>query len=69
MANRTPDGFVGRMLKVTVGYVPPPAGVPSVLLWGDPGIVQERFGSGVTEVHSTRRTIVLAYPMSPEKTV
>ncbi len=36
MANWTPEGFIGRMLKVVVGYVPPPAGVPSVLLWGDP---------------------------------
>jgi len=26
MANWTPEGFVGRMLKLTVGYVPPPAG-------------------------------------------
>jgi hypothetical protein len=40
-----------------------------VLLWGDPRFVQERFGDGVTEVKLARRTMVLAYPMSPEQTV
>jgi SAM-dependent methyltransferase len=69
MANWTPEGFVGRMLKVTVGYVPPPAGIPSVLLWGDPRVVQERFGSGVTDLRFERRAMVLAYPFGPEQTV
>ena len=69
MANWTPDGFIGRMLKVVVGYVPPPSGVPSVLLWGDPRVVQERLGAGVTGLRFDRRTMVLAYPFGPEKTV
>lgn len=34
LANWTPDGFVGAMLKVVAAHLPPPAGVPSPLLWG-----------------------------------
>jgi SAM-dependent methyltransferase len=69
MANWMPEGFVGRMLKVTVGYVPPPPGLPSVLLWGDPRVVQERLGGGVTDLRLERRAMVLAYPFGPEQTV
>jgi SAM-dependent methyltransferase len=69
MANWTPDGFVGEMLKITVGYLPPPPGVPSTLLWGVPEIVEERLGAGVKRVQFKRRGMVLAYPMSPEETV
>lgn len=69
MANWTPEGFIGRMLKVTVQYVPPPAGVPSPLLWGDPRVVQERLGGGATDLRLEKRAMVLAFPFSPEKTV
>jgi SAM-dependent methyltransferase len=69
MASWTPEGFVGKMLKVTVAYVPAPAGVPSALLWGDPRVVQERLGTGVTELRFERRAMVLAYPFGPEQTV
>jgi SAM-dependent methyltransferase len=69
MANWTPDGFIGNMLRVTVGYLPPPPGVPSVLQWGDPGIVQERFGGGVFKLSFTRRPMVLAFPFGPRETV
>jgi ubiquinone/menaquinone biosynthesis C-methylase UbiE len=34
LANWTPDGFVGSMLRIVGAHVPPPAGVPSPLLWG-----------------------------------
>ena len=54
---------------MVVGYVPPPAGVPSVLLWGDPSVVQERLDGAVTGLRFDRRTIVLAYPFGPDKTV
>jgi SAM-dependent methyltransferase len=69
MANWTPDGFVGEMLKITVGYLPPPPGVPSTLLWGVPEIVEARLGAGVRKLQFKRRAMVLAYPMSPEATV
>jgi SAM-dependent methyltransferase len=69
MANWVPDGFIGRMLKTTVGYVPPPAGMPSVLLWGDPRVVAERLGAGVKDLACRRRIMVFDYPCSPEGTV
>jgi SAM-dependent methyltransferase len=69
MANWTPEGFIGRMLKLTVGYVPPAPGMPPVLLWGDPRVVEERFGAGVTSISFKRRAMVLAYPFGPEQTV
>ncbi len=47
MANWTPTGFIGDMLRTTVTYVPAPAGVPSPLLWGTEDAVRERLGAGV----------------------
>jgi len=69
MANWTREGFVGQMLKLTVGYVPPPPGLPSVLLWGDPSVVEERLGAGTSTFRVTRRQMVLAFPFEPERTV
>jgi len=69
MANWTPEGFVGEMLRITVGYLPPPPGVPSTLLWGVPGIVEERLGAGAKHFQFRRRGMVLEYPVSPEETV
>lgn len=69
MANWVPDGFIGQMLKVTVKYLPPPSGVPSVLLWGDPQVVRERLGAGVAGFAFERRQMLFDYPFSPEQTV
>jgi SAM-dependent methyltransferase len=69
MANWVPEGFIGSMLKVTVRYVPPPPGVPSPLLWGNPGVVEERLGAGLTDLRFERRNIVFEYPFGPEETV
>ena len=41
MANWTPTGFIGEMLKTTVRYVPAPAGVPSPLQWGTEEAVRD----------------------------
>src|SRR6476646_9014069 len=43
MANWTPEGFIGQMFKTTGKHVPPPAGMPSPLLWGTEDAVRERF--------------------------
>lgn len=69
MANWTPQGFIGQMLRTTVAHVPPPAGVPSPLLWGDPAIVRERLGAGATELRFERHMIALTFPFGPEETV
>ena len=41
LANWTPGGFVGQMFRIVGGYVPPPAGLPSPLEWGDRSRVHE----------------------------
>lgn len=69
MANWTPSGFVGEMLKATVRYAPPPSDVPSPLLWGKEESVQERLGAGVSSLALTRRTITFEYPFGPEQVV
>ena len=52
----TPDGFIGEMLKVVAGHVPPPAGVASPLLWGTESHLRELFGDTVDSLECTERT-------------
>ena len=65
MANWTPEGFVGRMLRAHTAVVPPPSGVPSPLEWGKEDVVRGRFGGGVTSVSCARRTLELRFPFPP----
>lgn len=69
LANWTPDGFVGQMFKTIAGHVPPPAGVPSPLLWGDEATVRGRLGSGSSDLRTTPRTIAFEFPFSPAEVV
>jgi SAM-dependent methyltransferase len=69
MANWTPGGFIGQMLKATVAYVPPPAGAPSPLLWGTEEAVRVRLGAGCKTFAFTRRMIAFEYPFAPEQVV
>lgn len=68
MANWTATGFAGQMFKVTAAHVPPPADVPSPLLWGDEATVYERF-KNVADVKLTRRLIDLEYAIAPPDVV
>ena len=65
MANWTPTGFVGEMLKTTVRYAPPPAEIPSPLLWGTEAAVRSRLEHGVDSLTFTRRMITFEYPLGP----
>lgn len=69
MANWTPTGFIGEMLKTTVAYAPAPAGVPSPLLWGTEGAVRERFAVGTSSLVLTRRLITFEFPFGPGQVV
>lgn len=69
MANWTPTGFIGQMLKTTLKYVPAPVGVPSPLLWGDDDTVKDRLSGGLGSLVLTRRLITFEYPFDPEETV
>jgi SAM-dependent methyltransferase len=65
MANWTPEGFIGKMLRAHTALVPPPSGVPSPLQWGQEDVVRERLGSGVRSLTCTRRTLELRFPFPP----
>src|ERR1051326_7414442 len=43
LANWTPEGFIGKMFTVFARHLPPPAGLPSPLLWGNEDVVASRF--------------------------
>jgi len=64
LANWTRGGFVGRMLAMHVARVPPPPGVPSPLLWGDPEKVRQRFDAASGRHHG-ERTLTFRYPYTP----
>ncbi len=54
LANWTPAGFLGRLLRLIAQYVPPAPGVQSPLLWGTDAHVRELFRGAAAIEHSTR---------------
>lgn len=69
MANWTPTGFIGQMFKIVASHVPPPAGLPSPLLWGSEDTVRERLGEGTSAVQTSRESVRFIYPFGPAETV
>ena len=69
MANWTPSGFIGQMLKIVASHVPPVANVASPIQWGDEQVVRERFGDGLSSLEMTRQIIHFRYPFSPAEAV
>ncbi|HEY8561572.1 MAG TPA: class I SAM-dependent methyltransferase [Pyrinomonadaceae bacterium] len=69
LGNWTPGGFIGQMFKATGKHVPPPAGMPSPLLWGDENTVRMRLGDGVTEINFEPRTILFTFPFGVAETI
>ena len=65
LATWAPDGFIGEMLKVVSGHVPPPAGVPSPLQWGSKAYVSDLLGDRVSAIACTEQTFVFRF-RSPE---
>jgi SAM-dependent methyltransferase len=65
MANWTPEGIVGELMRAHTAVVPTPAGVPSPLAWGVEATVRERFGDRVSAVSCARRTLELRFPFAP----
>ena len=68
LANWTRSGFVGRMLATHVAYLPPPAGTPSPLLWGDESVLRERFDERSWRLTTRVRTLTFRYPYTPAGT-
>jgi ubiquinone/menaquinone biosynthesis C-methylase UbiE len=69
MANWTPDSFPGIMFRLSHRYLPPPAGLPAPVLWGDEAVVRERFNANGVQVETKRHTILFDYPFPPSDVV
>ena len=54
LANWTPTGFLGQLLRLIARYVPPTPGVQSPLLWGTDAHVRELFPDAAKIEHTTR---------------
>ncbi|HEU4674333.1 MAG TPA: methyltransferase domain-containing protein [Candidatus Limnocylindrales bacterium] len=65
LANWTPDGFVGQMLKTIGRHVPPPP-VPSPLLWGTQQRLGELLGDGVSDLLVRPRSFVFRFRSADE---
>lgn len=68
LANWTPAGFIGQMLRLHVAHAPPPAGAASPLQWGDESVIQARFDDRLWDVTTTPRTLTFRYPHTPAGT-
>jgi ubiquinone/menaquinone biosynthesis C-methylase UbiE len=60
LANWTPEGFIGGLLKTVGKFVPPPPGVASPIYWGTESRLKELFPS-VRSIRATRKDFVLRY--------
>jgi SAM-dependent methyltransferase len=69
MGNWTPGGFIGQMFRINGKHVPPPAGMPSPVLWGDEATVRERLQFGVADLRLTKRMYPFRYPFPPADVV
>ena len=61
MVNWTPPSFIGQMFKTIGALVPPPAMMPSPLLWGDELKLRERFGAQVADLRVQPRMIAFPF--------
>jgi SAM-dependent methyltransferase len=63
LANWTPEGFVGQLLKTVGKHVPPPPGVPSPAFWGVEARLRDLF-PGVRSLRALRRDFIFRYESS-----
>ena len=69
MANWTPSGFIGQMFKTAAGYVPPPPGMTSPVLWGVEENVRQRFAEGISTLETRTQMVSWVFPFSPAEVV
>lgn len=62
MANWNPESFSGKMFKVGSRHVPPAAGIPPPVLWGDETIVRERLTPYFRELKTEKVPIDFVLP-------
>ena len=61
LANWTPEGFLGDLFRLVGGFVPPPAGVPSPLLWGSELHIVALFGPQAADIRCVRKRFNFRY--------
>jgi SAM-dependent methyltransferase len=61
LASWTPDGFIGELFRTVGAHVPPPAGVPSPMLWGTEAHLRELFGDAVASLDVSERTFTFRF--------
>jgi ubiquinone/menaquinone biosynthesis C-methylase UbiE len=61
----TPEGFIGGLFRTVAAHVPPPAGVPSPMLWGTEAHLEAIFGDEVEWITHERRAFTFRFT-SPE---
>jgi ubiquinone/menaquinone biosynthesis C-methylase UbiE len=69
MANWTPAGFIGQMFKIVGKHVPPPAAMPSPLLWGVEEKVRERLQDGIVSIDTKPQSVTFKFPFGPAEVV
>jgi SAM-dependent methyltransferase len=55
LASWTPEGFIGELFRTVGEHVPPPAGVPSPMLWGTEGHLRQLAGDDDAALAPRRR--------------
>lgn len=65
LANWTPTGFVGQLLKTVGKHAAPPPGALPPTRWGTEETIRELFGGGVSGIEFTTKTVPVRFP-SPE---
>jgi SAM-dependent methyltransferase len=66
LASWTPDGFIGDLFRTQAAHVPPPAGVPSPLLWGTEAHLRELLGEGIAWLELEERTFTWRFRSAEE---
>jgi SAM-dependent methyltransferase len=61
MANWTPEGFIGQLLKLIGTHLPPPPGLKSPVLWGSEPHVRALFGTRAAEIRCRRLNFNFRY--------
>jgi ubiquinone/menaquinone biosynthesis C-methylase UbiE len=66
LASWTPDSFIGDLFRTQAAHVPPPAGVPSPMLWGSEAYLRELFGEGIAWLEVEERTFTWRFASAEE---
>src|SRR4051794_28132392 len=61
LASWTPEGFIGELFRTVGAHVPPPAGVPSPMLWGTEAHLRELFGDAIASLDVSERTFTFRF--------